>query len=520
MTAILLTTLVAFASCNPGEESVGKAAVELEERALSPSDKGAKTSRQRYASRDLDGDESPRMYAGKATSSVGVPMARDVALPDFTALAANITPSVVNISTTMTVPQRSRQPQRRSPLQQDPFWGPFERFFGPGPFESPRPRQSQSLGSGFVIDEEGHIMTNNHVVQGADQVVVTFPEDRREYTAEVVGTDPMTDIALLRLSGKSGLRPVRFGDSESLKVGAWVVAIGNPFGLGSTVTAGIVSAKGRRLGVSRYDDFIQTDASINPGNSGGPLIDLNGSVVGINTAIFSRGGGNIGIGFAIPVDLARDVVEQLKRHGRVVRGFLGVEIQAIDMDMAEALGLDEPDGALIAGVTSGSPADEAGLREGDVIVAFDGQVVRDSGDLTMLVARTAPGSRVATDVIRDGRRRKIDIEIGELDSEPAVAESEPSPTGELGLAVAPVGTDLARRLGLPEPKGVVVTGVGRGSIAARVGLRRGDVILRIGEKNIRGMDDYEAAIAKATQGRSLLFQVRRGDTNLFFALRR
>ncbi len=518
MTAIFVISMFALVNCNFAEEEarleqVGHGEAEARSEAVAP-EQDAPTKDRGEAGNEPAGEED--------SAAVLPPDSRIAALPDFTGLVSDLKQSVVNISTTTVVQPRRPTQQRRFMAPDDPFWEPFERFFGPGPGPSPRPRESRSLGSGFVLDEDGHILTNNHVVENADQVSVTFPGDRREYIAEVVGTDSMTDIALIRVSEKSDLRPVRMGTAENLTVGSWVVAIGNPFGLGSTVTAGIVSAKGRRLGVSRYDDFIQTDASINPGNSGGPLINLDGDVVGINTAIFSRGGGNIGIGFAIPIDLARDVVQQLQRDGRVVRGFLGVKVQAIDTDMADALELEEARGALVADVTSGSPADRAGLRAGDVILRFGGQQVQEPSDLTLLVARTSPGTTVEMSILRDGRRETLEVDVGELDGEGRVASREPEEEaeGELGLSVAAVDRELARRLGLPEPMGVAVTGVEADSVAARVGLRRGDVILRVGQTPIGGMDDYRKAISEAQRGRSLLFHVRRGDSNLFFALRR
>jgi serine protease Do len=344
------------------------------------------------------------------------------------------------------------------------FFEPFERFFGP-----PRrmPYKAKSLGSGFVIDASGYILTNNHVVENADEIVVKLSSGK-EFKAKVAGRDPKTDIALIEIKGASGLVPVVLGESDQLKVGQWVVAIGNPFGLENTVTAGIVSALARHINQGPYDNFIQTDAAINPGNSGGPLLNTRGEVVGINTAIFSRGGGNIGIGFAIPISLAKEIVPQLKEKGHVTRGWLGVMIQKVTPDIAESLGLEEPRGALVADVVKEGPAEAAGLKQGDVIVEYDGKPVNDSAELPLLVARTPVGKSVKVKVVRDKSTDTFSIKIAELKEEEA-AEIATGSTEDLGLAVQTLTAGWRRTSNDRDLKGVVVTQVGRAWPASDAG---------------------------------------------------
>jgi serine protease Do len=380
------------------------------------------------------------------------------------------------------------------------------------------PYRAKSLGSGFVIDAAGFILTNNHVVENADEILVRLYTGK-EFKAKVVGRDPKTDIALIEITGADGLTPVTLGDSNKLKVGQWVVAIGNPFGLENTVTAGIVSALARHINQGPYDNFIQTDASINPGNSGGPLIDTRGEVVGINTAIFSRSGGNIGIGFAIPIDLAKEIVPQLKDKGHVTRGWLGVMIQKVTPDIAESLGLEESKGALVADVVKDGPAEAAGLKQGDVIIEFDGKPVNDSAELPLLVARTSVGKSVKVKVIRDKKAETFTITIAELKEEEA-AEARTSTAEDLGLAVQTLTRDLAENLGLDANlKGVVVTQVEPGGPAAEAGLRRGDVVLEVNRQAVKDVEAYRKALKAAGKGKSILFLVRRGDNTIFLALK-
>src|SRR5438105_8566001 len=340
-------------------------------------------------------------------------------LPDFVSLAKKMRPVVVNISTTQM--SEARGPQEfGSPFgEEDPFNDFWRRFFG-GPL--PRgPQRQRSLGSGFIIDSDGSILTNNHVVENAQKIVVKLQGDDQEYEAKVIGRDPKTDIAIIKINSKTSLPAASFGDSDRLEVGEWVVAIGNPFGLDSTVTSGIVSAKGRHIGQGPYDNFIQTDASINPGNSGGPLINLRGEVIGINTAIFSRTGGNIGIGFAIPINLVKEVLPQLRGKGKVTRGYLGVLIQKVTPEIAESLGMEKGYGALVANVSKDGPADKAGVKVGDVIVEFDGKEVKDSGDLPIIVARTQVDKKARMKVLRDKKEVVLNVAVGELKDEEVVA---------------------------------------------------------------------------------------------------
>ena len=423
-----------------------------------------------------------------------------IPLPDFTELVNRLSPSIVNISTVSE--EEEDQLQRRR--DRDPF--DFFYHFGP----------RRSLGSGFVLDASGYIITNHHVVDEATEIVVRL-NDEKEYKAEIVGGDAKTDIAVIKIADATGLVPVPLGDSDDLKVGEWVVAVGSPFGLDHTVTAGIVSAKGRKINrpdQSPYDDFIQTDAAINPGNSGGPLVNLKGQVVGINTAIYSRSGGNIGIGFAIPINLARQIVPQLKETGFVTRGWLGVLIQPVDEDIAKSLDLPEAQGALVAKVFADSPAATAGIEVGDVIVEFDGQPIRKSNDLPSIVAATPVGKAVKVTLLRAGTRKTVDVTIAKLEEE--AAEAKPVKADELGLSIQDITPEIANDLGLPrESKGVVVSGVRRGSPADEAGLRAGDVIESVANQPVDDVKAFRKFLSARDPEDSVLVLVRRGDQTLF-----
>jgi serine protease Do len=429
----------------------------------------------------------------------------------FAELAKKASPSVVNISTVKTVRGRGLMPMPFG--QGDPFRDFFERFFRD---QMPRDFRQQSLGTGFIIDKQGYILTNNHVVEMADEIKVKF-SDGKEYEAKIVGRDVKTDLALIKIESDESLQPLSLGDSEKLEVGEWVVAIGNPFGLGNTVTAGIVSAKYRQIGAGSYDNFIQTDASINPGNSGGPLLNISGEVVGINTAIFSRGGGNIGIGFAIPVDMAKDLLPQLKQ-GRVVRGWLGVMVQKITPELKEKLNIKDDKGALVADVTKGGPAEKAGIERGDVIVSFDGKEIKEMRDLPFVVAATPVDKTVNVEVIRKGKKQSLEVKIGELkdDQEAAlVAEAPP----RLGMTVEEVTPELARNLGLTEMSGIVVVQVEDDSPAAAAGLRPGDVILEIDQSSVESLDEFNSKIEKYKKGDTILLLAKRRGATVFLTLK-
>jgi serine protease Do len=432
-------------------------------------------------------------------------------LPDFTALVKKLRPVVVNISTTQEV--EANQPSPNQLLPGDPFSDFWQRFFG-GELPQGKVRQ-RSLGSGFIIDSDGLILTNNHVIENAQKIVVKL-SDESEFDGKVVGKDPQTDIALVRIHPKEKLLVASLGDSNRLQVGEWVLAIGNPFGLDSTVTAGIVSGIGRHIGAGPYDNFIQTDASINPGNSGGPLINLRGEVVGINTAIYSRSGGNIGIGFATPINLAKEILPQLESKGRVTRGWLGISIQRVTPAIANSLGMDKPRGALVADLSNGGPAKRAGIKVGDVIVTFDGKDISDASDLPILVARTAPEKQVQVTVLRDKKEIPLAVTIGKLNEEQAVVSA--TEKGKLGLTVQQVTPQLAERLGLARAQGVLITSVESNSPAEEAGLQRRDVIIEIDRKPIHSLSDYRKAIADYPNGKDLLFLVRRGENTMFLAL--
>ena len=443
--------------------------------------------------------------------------------PDFVSLAERLSPAVVNISTSSQRTQRQFEapPSHRGPHgpfgEGDPreFWEPFERFFGPQPKREFRQR---SLGSGFVVDPEGLILTNNHVIENADEIVIRL-DNEQEYKAKLVGRDSKTDIALLRIEGAPDLKSVTLGDSDALRVGEWVMAIGNPFGLDHTVTSGIVSAKGRFIGAGNYDDYIQTDAAINPGNSGGPLANMQGEVVGINSAIFSRTGGNIGIGFAVPIDLVKELLPQLKEKGRVTRGWLGVLIQKVTPEIAESLGLEQARGALVADVVKDGPAAAAGMKIGDVIIEYDGSEVRESSELPLMVARTPLGKQVEVKVLRDKESLDVRITIAELKDEEAVLAGK-ADEEKIGLAVQTLTPDIAQNLGVGEDvKGVVVTAVEPGTPGDDAGLHRGDIILEVNRQAIEDVGDYRKALSGSEKGKNVLFLVRRGENTIFLALK-
>src|ERR1044071_6203549 len=433
-------------------------------------------------------------------------------LPDFASLAKRVGPSVVNVATTQIRKTAQGGPgpfDDDDPMSQ--FW---QRFFGG---RIPRgPQRQNGLGSGFIIDRNGTILTNYHVVDGAQKISVTL-SDGKSYDAKVIGKDQKTDIAVIKIDAGHDLPAVTLGDSDHLEVGEWVMAIGNPFGLDHTVTSGIVSAKGRQIGAGPYDNFIQTDASINPGNSGGPLINLRGEVVGINTAIFSQSGGNIGIGFAIPTNSIKEVLPQLKDKGRVVRGYLGTTLQKITPEIADSLGLKQQRGALVADVMRGSPAERAGIKTGDIITEFNSKEVKDSSELPGLVARIAPGTGTSVKVLRDGKEMTLAITVGEMKDTEVAAAGQP---GDLGLAVQAVTPEVAESLGLDRAEGLVITEVKPGSAADEAGLRQGDVITQINRRPVKNLADYNREIAQGKKGQSVLLLVRRGDSSVFLALKR
>jgi len=429
---------------------------------------------------------------------------------DIPQLFREVSPAVVNISTTQVV--KYNRPRTRSPFgQQDPFDEFFNNFFG----RMPKEQKRRSLGSGFLVSADGYILTNNHVVEKADEVTVTLL-DKDEFKAKVVGTDPKTDIALIKIETSRKLPFVALGESEKLEVGEWVVAIGNPFGLGHTVTTGIVSAKGRIIGSGPYDDFIQTDASINPGNSGGPLFNLKGEVVGINTAIIQ---GGQGIGFATPIQLAKSVLEQLKDKGKVTRGWLGVYIQRLTPEVAEKLGVPGKGGALVSDVTKDGPAEKAGIRSGDVIVAFNGKEIRDEHELPAVVASTRPGKKADVKVVRDGKEIVIPVTIAEMEGEPGKRGGGPDPSRELGLTVQDITPELAKRFEIENVKGVLVTGVEGGSPADDAGFQEGDVVRQINRQPVPNVAEFGKLMNKYKGDKTVLFLVERGDARLFLAVK-
>ena len=434
----------------------------------------------------------------------------------FADLAERLKPTVVNISTTKTV---------RSGGSRSPFGGrtPFDRYFGGDDFferffgDVPRREFKQrSLGSGFIISADGYIFTNNHVVEQADKILVKL-SDGREYTADVIGRDAKTDIALIKIKPNNSLPVADIGDSEKLKVGEWVIAIGNPFGLEQTVTAGIVSAKGRVIGAGPYDNFIQTDASINPGNSGGPLFSMEGKVIGINTAIVAHGQG---IGFAIPISMAKSILPDLKSKGKVTRGWMGISVQDVSEDISKNLKLKDKSGALISEVFKGDTADKAGLQPGDVVIEVNGTMIKDTHQLLIVIAGFHVGEKVNVKVVRDGQEKVFQVTVTERKDRPEVAMEQGGKKEEFGMTVQDITPQIARQLNIPKSKGVIVTEVEEGSPADEVGIQPRDIILQINKTDIHSVKEYQKEITKQSAKNSLMLLIKRGKSTFFVAIRR
>ena len=444
-----------------------------------------------------------------ATLLLGAHAATGAGFPEsFAGVARSAKPAVVNIFSTRIV----RAPGSTG----DPTEDFFRRFFGEGLPQ--RAQRQQSLGSGFIISPDGYIITNAHVVQQAEQIRVKL-SNRDEYDAKLVGIDPKTDVALIKVKPRQDLPVVSLGDSDKLEVGDWVVAIGNPFGLAETVTAGIVSAKGRVIGAGPYDDFIQTDASINPGNSGGPLLNTDGAVVGINSAIFSRSGGSVGIGFAIPINLAKHVVDALREHGKVVRGWLGVSIQDMSPSLAQSFGLDHPYGALVVEVEPGGPAAKAGLRRGDVIIEYNGTTIDESHQVPTLVAETAVGERATMKILRDGHEQTVTVTVAEQPSgRQARAERQPAKPS-WGLTLTDPTPALLRRFGIPPgTRGAMVQEVQPDSPADAAELQPGDVIRQVDRQPVSNAKSCQQALDRDDERVLLLLQ--RGPTSGYIVMYR
>ena len=441
----------------------------------------------------------------------------------FVRLAEKLRPVTVNISTAKTIKGRERS--FNSPFggndQFREFFGDemFKRFFGQIP---QRDFQLKSLGSGFIIDEEGYIITNNHVIEDADEIKVRLSENvagKEEFDAKIIGRDPKTDVALIKIAPHKGLPVADLGNSDALKVGEWVMAIGNPFGLDQTVTVGIVSAKWRKIGMGPYENFIQTDAAINQGNSGGPLFNTRGEVVGVNSAIFSPSGGNVGIGFAIPINLAKNIITQLKETGKVVRGWLGVVVQMVTPELADSFGLKEGKGALVADVQKDSPADKAGLQKGDVIISYNGEEIKEMNELPLMVAETAVGEKAVVTIVRDGKTIEKKVTIGELKEEKTFAASEEQPRMDMGMEVRELDQQYAQQYNISDKKGVVVTSVESNSPADMAGIREGDVIVEVDRKPVENLDDYSKAVKKAQKEGKVLLLIKRAGTSLFVVIK-
>ncbi|MFP7754118.1 DegQ family serine endoprotease [Thermodesulfobacteriota bacterium B35] len=443
----------------------------------------------------------------------------------FASVVKKAEPAVVHVAVEKSVKGGGNIPGNPFDFFNDPF---FERFFGPqfrhprmDPRKKPRQFKQRAAGSGFIISPDGYILTNNHVVEKADKITVRL-NDKREFTARVIGTDPQSDVALIKIDGNN-LPVLPLGDSDKIEVGEWVIAIGSPFELNQTVTVGVVSAKGRnRMGINDYENFIQTDAAINPGNSGGPLLNIYGQAIGINTAIFSRSGGYMGIGFAIPINMAKTIEQQLRKYGKVTRGWLGVVIQDLDEDLAKSFGLDRAQGALVSEVSDNSPAAKAGLRQGDVLVAYNGTPLTNVADLRNKVAMTAPGTRVTMELIRDGHKKKVEVTIGEQPSDFSTRvrmSSAESPLAAMGLTLQDLTPELADQFGYKVNQGVLVAGVAPDSPAERVGMQAGQLIEEVNKQRVRNLRELKKVLKRSKHPKEVLLRVRAGDFSQYVVLR-
>jgi serine protease Do len=447
-----------------------------------------------------------------AAPAVGPVNPELVGLPSVAPVVQKVKPAVVNIFTMKVVNPR----QRNTPQLPRNFRGMpddfFQDFFD---FPAPRSYKERALGSGFIFDPQGYIITNNHVVEGSDEIKVKLA-DGRELTAEIIGRDPKTDLALIKLTTNGTYPYISLGDSDLLEIGDWLVAIGNPFGLEHTVTTGILSARGRSIGVGPYDDFLQTDASINPGNSGGPLLNLRGEVVGINTIIIA---GGTGIGFAIPSKVAIKIIDQLKTTGRVDRGWIGVLIQELTPDMAKSFGLDDTQGSLVGDVVVGSPAEAGGIKHGDIIVAFDGKPIKAWQELTGIVADTPIGKTVDVVVVRDKKRVTLKLTVGKLEDETAGGTGTQSTSEvELGLTLRELTPEMQTRYGLDGRTGLLVEGVVNDSVAAEAGIQPQDIIMEVDRKPVPTLNEYRRIVRQHPKGTPLLLWVKRGNQTIFYSL--
>ncbi len=455
------------------------------------------------------------LLAAGLMALAGCSRPEEVHLPDFANLVEQASPAVVNISTTQT--EKAGRRGRLPPGAEDgPFGEFFRHFFGDEGEAPSRPYQTESLGSGFIISDDGYVLTNHHVVAEADEIIVKL-SDRRQLPAKVVGSDPPSDLALIKIEADD-LPTVRIGDVSKLRVGEWVLAIGSPFGFDHSVTAGIVSAKRRSLGSEQYVPFLQTDVAINPGNSGGPLFNLKGEVVGINSQIYSRTGGYMGLSFAIPIDVAMDVVKQLQKTGQVTRGWLGVVVQEVDRGLAKSFGMRYPEGALVADVLPDSPAVQAGIKIGDIIIEFNGEAVPSANDLPPLVGITGVGEKITVKLLREGKKLTLQVKIGQLpDSEPTATKGKPEIRKQsLGLEIEDLTPEQRQAFNVPQG-GVLVMDVQEGP-AADAGLQPGDVLVRLGNERLRDAAHFHSLMAKLPPGSSVPILVERQGQPLFLAL--
>jgi len=429
----------------------------------------------------------------------------------FSDLTDRVKPAVVNISTTKTFKGKSMgNPFGRSPFNEyfgDDF---FNRFFGDVP---QRDFKQRSLGSGFIISNDGYIFTNNHVVENTDKILVKI-SDGKEYEAKIIGTDTKTDIALIKIKPDNSLPTVEIGDSDAARVGEWVIAIGNPFGLEQTVTAGIISAKGRVIGAGAYDNFIQTDASINPGNSGGPLFNMQGKVIGINTAIVAQGQG---IGFAIPINMAKNILADLKTKGKVTRGWLGISIQDISEDIAKNMNYKNKNGVLVSDVFKDDPADKAGIKVGDIITEINGKSIKDTHDLLLTTAALHVGEKAIIKALRDGKEISFQVLVAERKDKPEIALTKKS-GAYFGINVQEITKDLAKQLGIPHDAGVIVTDVEEGSPADDVGIQPRDIIVQVNKIKITSLKQFSMEMSKAAEKKSVILLIKRGNSNFFVGL--